>query len=137
MTAELVRQLHKLGTTIDIGVFDNSGQGDRRILEVAAPYLHTGVVIPCRGQLDISTVKFLRRYIVDNNIDVVHSHKYKTTFYSLLARRSTKSRLVTTYHNWLEDTLALKVYAALDKQLARYCDATVGVSHPIVDELRR
>ncbi len=137
MTAELVRQLHGLGVIVDVGVFDNNGRGDRRILEVAAPYLRESVVFPCRGQFDRSTIKALRRYVAERHIDVVHSHKYKTTFYGLLARRGSGARLISTYHNWLGDTLALKFYAALDKRLARYCDAAVGVSHPVVDELRR
>lgn len=137
MATELTRQLHALGATVDVGIFDNNGRGDRKILEVAAPYIHRGVVLPCRGQFDRSTIAALRQYIREQKIDVIHSHKYKTTFYALLARRGTGCRVVTTYHNWLGDTLPLRLYAALDKRLARFCDAAVGVSEPVTQELRR
>jgi len=137
MAAELVRQLHGLGVTVDVAVFDNAGRGDRTILEAAAPYIHDGQVIPCRGRVDKSTVAALRKYIARHRLDLIHSHKFKATSYSLLARWRLPCRLVATYHNWLTDTAALWLYAALDKRLAGYCDAAVGVSGPVVQELRR
>lgn len=137
MAAELVRQLHELGATVDVAVFDNAGRGDRTILKAAAPYIHDGQVIPCRGRVDPSTVRALRKSIARHHVDLIHSHKFKTTLYSLFARRHLPCRLVSTYHNWLTDTTALQVHAVLDKRLARYCDAAVGVSGPVVQELRR
>lgn len=137
MTAELVRQLHAMGVTIDLGVFDNDGRADKDILQVVAPYINDSLVIPCRRQLDWSAVRVLHRYLNQRRPDVIHSHKYKTTFYALLSRRNTPCRLIATYHNWLYDTLSLRFYAALDKRLARYCDAVVGVSEPVAQELRR
>jgi glycosyltransferase involved in cell wall biosynthesis len=137
MAAELVRQLHGLGVTVDVAVFDNAGRGDRTILEAAAPYIHEGQVIPCRGRVDKSTVATLRKYIAQHRLDLIHSHKFKGTLYSLLARWRIPCGVVVTYHNWLTDTAALRLYAALDKRSARYCDAAVGVSDPVVQELRR
>ena len=137
MAAILIRQLHELGVTVDVAVFENAGRGDRRILEVVAPYIREGLVVPCRGRLDRSTIVALRKYIVQYRLDLIHSHKYKTTLYSLLSRWHTPCRVVATYHNWLSDTMALRLYAALDKHLARFCDAAVGVSEQIARELRR
>lgn len=137
MTAELVHQLHVLGVTINIGVFNNDGRANNEILHVAAPYINNNLVIPCRRQFDWSTMRILHEYLNEWRPDVIHSHKYKTTFYALLSRRHTPCRLVATYHNWLYDTLPLRFYAALDKRLARYCDAVIGVSGPVTQELRR
>lgn len=136
MTIELVRQLHARGVTIDLGMFDNDGAANKQILDIAAPFIHDSLVIPCRGQFDWSAVRILHKYLNEQRPDVIHSHKYKATFYALLSRRHTPCRLVATYHNWLTDTLPLRFYAALDKRLARYCDAAVGVSEPVTQELR-
>jgi glycosyltransferase involved in cell wall biosynthesis len=136
MAAELVRQLHRKGVTVDLGVFDNAGRGDRRILDVAAPYIQEGIVIPCRGQIDASAIANLRGYVKRRAPDVIHSHAYKTTFYALLARWRTSCRLVATYHNWLTHTATLRFYMALDKRLARYCDAAVAVSGEVALALR-
>lgn len=137
MAAELVRQLDRLGVEVDVGVFDNAGRADRTILEAAGGHIRESVVVPCTGQMDWSAVRFLREYVGTRRINVLHSHKYKTTFYGLCARRGGQARLVATYHNWLTDTMPLKLYTALDKCLARFCDAAIGVSAPVVQELKR
>jgi len=136
MAAELVHQLHRMGVTVDVGVFDNAGRGDRRILDIAASHIQEGIVIPCQGQLDASAVATLRRYVKRREPDLIHSHAYKTTFYGLLARWRTSCRLVATYHNWLTHTATLRFYMALDKRLARHCDAAVAVSGQVALALR-
>jgi len=136
MAAELVRHTAPFGVESHIGIFDNGGRGDRQILE-ATKDLARGVVIPCSGQYDGTAVRAIADYVAAQRIDVVHSHKYKTTFHALLARRKRPFPLLATYHNWLEDSFMLKVYAFIDKRLARFVDANVGVSTVVAAELAR
>lgn len=136
MAAELVHQLDRLGVSVDVGVLDNSGRGDRTILAATAEHVRAGVVVPCAGQLDWHTLRFLRQHVRAQRISILHSHKYKTTFYALGAKSAGDARVIATYHNWLTDTWPLKVYAALDKGLARFCDAAVGVSRPVTETLK-
>jgi glycosyltransferase involved in cell wall biosynthesis len=136
MAAELVRHTAPFGVESHVGVFDNGGRGDRQILD-ATHELARGTVIPCAGQFDAAAVRAIADYVRDHRIDVVHSHKYKTTFHALLARRKQPFPLLATYHNWLEDSFMLKVYAFIDKRLARFCDANVGVSTVVAAELAR
>jgi glycosyltransferase involved in cell wall biosynthesis len=139
MAAELVRQLHALGVETDVAVLDNGGRGDRQILQVAASAIAEGVVLPCAGRYDRRTAPALRAHLARRRIDVVHSHKYKSSFYTLLALRGLAPRppLVATFHNWLYDTWKLRAYAWLDQRLARHCDAAVAVSAPIERTLLR
>lgn len=137
MATELVRHSAPLGVESHVGVFDNGGRGDRQILAATEPVGARGVVIPCLRQFDSGAVRAIADYVREHEIDVVHSHKYKTTFHALLARRRQAFPLLATYHNWLEDSLMLKAYAWIDKRLARYCDAAVGVSSVVAAELGR
>lgn len=136
MAAELVRHTVPFGVESHVGIFDNGGRGDRQILD-ATQDLARGVVIPCAGQYDGAAVRAVADYVRAQRIDVVHSHKYKTTFHALLARRKHEFPLLATYHNWLEDSFMLKVYAFVDKRLARFVDANVGVSTVVAAELAR
>lgn len=136
MAAELVRHTVAFGIESHVGIFDNGGRGDRQILEATREFAR-GTVIPCAGQYDGAAVRAIADYVRDHRIDVVHSHKYKTTFHALLARRKQRFPLLATYHNWLEDSFMLKVYAFVDKRLARFCDANVGVSTVVAAELAR
>jgi glycosyltransferase involved in cell wall biosynthesis len=135
MAAELIRHSVDCGVESHVGVFGNAGKGDCQIIDIARPYLTGNMVIPCKSQFDFATVKAIAQYVRDHDIDVVHSHKYKTTFHALLARRRQSFALVSTYHNWLKDSRSLKLYAAIDKLLARFCDAAIGVSAAVSQEL--
>jgi len=137
MAAELIRHSVEFGVESHVGIFDNAGKGDRQILDVARPFLAGSAVVPCASQFDFATIRAIARYVRHHRIDVVHSHKYKTTFHALLARRTQAFALISTYHNWLRDTRALKLYAVVDKLLARFCDAAIGVSAPVSQELLR
>lgn len=137
MAAELSRQLAALGVHIELAVFDNAGRGNAEIFERVGPAAAATHRIDCSGPFDPRAVARLRRLLRERRIDVVHSHKYKGTFYALAARAGLPCRVVTTYHNWLLDTRALRAYAALDKRVARFNDLCVGVSTPVTEELRR
>ena len=136
MVAELTRQLHHQGARVDIAVLDNAGRGDAQIFQEVAEAASATHVIPCNGRLDLDTLRALKNIKASRKIDVVHSHKYKTTFYAALARTK-DTALITTYHNWLYDTRALRAYAWVDKKLARLNELCVGVSTPVTHELRR
>ncbi|HTU66399.1 MAG TPA: glycosyltransferase family 4 protein [Steroidobacteraceae bacterium] len=136
MAAELVRHTISFGVESHIGIFDNGGRGNRQILDATRDFAR-GTVIPCAGQYDGAAVRAITEYVRAHDIDVVHSHKYKTTFHALLARRKRSFPLLATYHNWLEDSFLLKVYAFIDKRLARFVDANVGVSTVVAAELAR
>jgi glycosyltransferase involved in cell wall biosynthesis len=137
MAAELVRHSAALGIESQVGVFDNDGRGDRQILETIKPTGARGFVIPGRGQFDRAAVRAIADTVRDQSINVIHSHKYKTMFHALLARRRQPVPIIATYHNWLEENFRLKVYAWIDRRLARYADAAVGVSTPVTEVLRR
>jgi glycosyltransferase involved in cell wall biosynthesis len=136
MAAELVKQITALGATVDIAVLDNEGRGNEQIFEAVGHAAAATHRIRSRGKFDPSVVRALKRIKSSRGIDVVHSHKYKSTFYATFARNGA-SRLITTYHNWLCDTRALRLYAAVDKRLARFNDLCIAVSTPVATELRR
>jgi glycosyltransferase involved in cell wall biosynthesis len=135
MTAELVRQLHVLGVTVEVAVLDNAGAGNDQIFQAVGSSASHCSRLPCNGAFDFQTVAALKRYVRERQIDIVHSHKYKTTFYALAARLTQSFGVLTTYHNWLTDTPALRAYAMLDKCLARFNSQAVAVSTPIRQEL--
>lgn len=135
MAAELIHQLTETGVKNYLGVFYNNKNSNMDILKIVNPYLVDGVVFPCKGKMDIKTILLLRKYIRDNEIDIIHSHKYKTNFYSYIARLGTKSKLVSTCHNWLGYDFNMRFYAKLDKYILRNFNVVVGVSDEVVQEL--
>lgn len=136
MCAELVRQLAIAGARVDVAVLSNGGKGNAEIFDLVGEHAAATHWFPCARQFDFATVSALRRCVASRGIDVVHSHKYKTTFHAVAACAIGRFGLVTTYHNWILNTRALRFYAALDKRLARFNDTAVGVSTEIIEALR-
>src|SRR5581483_6246472 len=116
MAIELVRQLRALGAAPHVGLIETRGDAAAQIRERVADDAAECVLIPCSSQLDARVAGFLRRYIDDRGIDIVHAHGYKADFYALWSRRRAPVRLVATCHNWLGRSLKMRLYAALDKR---------------------
>jgi len=93
------------------------------------------VCFPCRGKFDFATILNLRRYIKGENIDVIHSHGYKSNLYAFFASLGMPVALVSTCHNWLGDEPKMKFYAALDKFFLRYFSHVVAVSSDVQKQL--
>ncbi len=137
MTIELARQLARLGVTVDIGVFDVQGTDNAELFAASTAVASEVHHIRCAGQIDRRAFAMVRDCLKRRTIDVTHSHKYKTTFYGMVAGAGLRTGLITTYHNWLTHTPALRLYAAIDKTLARFNDVAVAVSTPVAQELRK
>lgn len=89
------------------------------------------------GKFNWSAVSQLRRYIVANDVQVLHTHGYKTDVIGLLATRGTPCRIVSTPHGWSAQAgLALKVYEAIDRTVFPFFDAVVPLSEALFDELK-
>lgn len=136
MTEELVRGLARDGTVNHVVAFRNNNNSNVEILRTTAAYVEKSDIIACHGRLDLRALRALRRYLATHRIDIVHSHKYKTNLYALLARNN-GCGLVATCHNWRMSNAALRLYAAIDKRVLRGFDAVVAVSREIETELRR
>lgn len=137
MTVELIRQLHALGVENHVLMLDNAGRADTQVLEAAREHLAGSALLACAGALDLATFRSLGQYLRQHRIDLVHSHKYKTTFYALPVCHWQRRGLVTTYHNWIETSPALRAYARLDRALARFNHAAIAVSTPVAEVLRQ
>lgn len=90
------------------------------------------------GRVNWRAVTALRRFLVDERVDVLHTHGYKTDLIGLFATRGTACRLVTTPHGWSVDAgFKLVVYEWLDRAVFPFFDAVVPLSQKLYDELAR
>jgi glycosyltransferase involved in cell wall biosynthesis len=136
MTVELCRSSAVAGVECHLLSFDNRGRGDfeaaRRLEGVCASVS----VTRADRQYDRVAVESIRRIVEEARIDILHSHKYKTTFHALLARRTLEVALITTHHNWIDESLTDRLYGMIDRQMTRFVDVAVGVSEKVVGQLR-
>jgi len=90
------------------------------------------------GRFNFSGVTALRRFIRERQIDIVHTHGYKTDLMGLLATLGTGCRIVSTPHGWSVNAgFALRVYEALDRMSFAFMDAVAPLSDDLQRELVR
>lgn len=93
-------------------------------------------VFEAPGRLSLSAVGQLRAFIRDNDIDLLHTHFYKTDILGCFATRGTHCRIMTTPHGWSTNAgMKLRVYESLDRIAFRFHDAVVPLSEDLHREL--
>lgn len=95
-------------------------------------------VFEAYGRINWSAILQLRRFLLSNNIQILHTHGYKTDIIGLLASWRTPCRLVSTPHGWsIRAGVKLKIYETLDRLIFRFFDAIVPLSDAIFNELKK
>jgi len=136
MLVNLAKGLHELGLRCVIGVFENSSDPHTEVAERARKNSLPVILIPCKGRLDGTAVRTLLSHIRNNQIDIVHTHGYKASFYAWLAGRNLRIPLVATCHNWTRATIPLRLYAFVDLLVLKRFRRVVAVSLEIAKALQ-
>jgi glycosyltransferase involved in cell wall biosynthesis len=90
------------------------------------------------GRFNFSSISSLRRYVREHQIDIIHTHGYKTDIVGLLATAGTNTRIVSTPHGWSVNAgIALRVYEAIDRLSFAFMDAVAPLSDDLQRELVR
>jgi glycosyltransferase involved in cell wall biosynthesis len=134
-----------LGRLVDKGKFTFSiicfdrGDGNSEKLSHRAKKIGIEVIlIPVKGRLDLAAIANIKRYIIEKNIDICHSHDFKSNFYSLLASMNMKVKLVTTAHGSTRDSMMKRIYLYIDENIIyKYFQKIVAVSENIKKQLTR
>ena len=90
------------------------------------------------GKLSLAAVSAIREFIRSNDIDILHTHGYKTDILGMLAARRTSCKTVATPHGWSVNAgFKLQVYEVLDRLAFSGIDAVVPLSPDILAGLNR
>lgn len=92
------------------------------------------------SQFNILTFIKLKRFIMGNKIDIVHTHGARAGFYGRLAAKWANAAIIlSTVHcsicNYSVSMLRKKIYLFLDKLTSYFCDKLICVSNSIADDL--
>jgi glycosyltransferase involved in cell wall biosynthesis len=96
------------------------------------------VVFEAPGRISAPAIGALRRFIRERNVDVLHTHFYKSDLLGRLAVRGTGCRIVSTPHGWSTNAgLKLQAYETLDRLAFYAFDAVCPLSQDLYDGLAR
>jgi glycosyltransferase involved in cell wall biosynthesis len=122
------------GCDVTIGTLEMESQESKQLSGEAAVQGFSVKPVYCRGRVDLSAIRQLRRFITDNAIDVVHTHGYKADIYGFAAVQG-RSTLVATVHSREPIHKSVKVYTRVDGWALRSFDRIVTVTPQLQQRL--
>jgi len=96
-------------------------------------------VIPIKvnGRLDFKAIAVMRKVMKASEVNLFHSHDFKSNFYGLLASNRLNIKRVTTAHGSTRDSLLKRAYLYLDEHIIYgYFDKIVAVSERLANQLK-
>jgi len=75
--------------------------------------------LKCHGRFDLGAVFRLKKYLVENQIDILHTHNYKSDVIGFLASRMAGIPIVATAHGFTDVTRSVSLYEKLDRWVLR------------------
>lgn len=133
----LIRHLDKSQINSIVGVVRDDPKFNPPLIQHAKELGFDTHMIEAPGRFNWKSVTELRKYLVNQNVDVLHTHFYKTDIIGLLAAYCTDCHLVTTPHGWsVKAGVTLKIYEAIDRRAFKWFDAVVPLSDDLYDRLQ-
>jgi glycosyltransferase involved in cell wall biosynthesis len=137
----LAKALHRAGDSVVVGVFSNLHCGKNSVAERAR---NAGLRVfepECNGRFDPHTVRAIRAFLLEEGVQMLHTHGYKADLYGSTARAGTDIPIVATCHHGVDrhptEDLSMWIYDRIDLLALRAFDRVVAVSEPIAAWLRK
>ena len=131
---ELASKSRLLGANVTVSALKNSCNPNTELAEAAQRVGLPTLIIPCGGRLDAGVTETLAEKIRNTDVQIVHSHNYKSNYYARHASARTGAHWIVTNHG-RRAGFKLLLYALFDALLVRRADRIVAVSPKIADQL--
>ena len=93
--------------------------------------------IEMHARFSLSAIRALTRLIKQRDIDIIHTHGYKSDILGLIAARISGIKAVSTPHGFGEPSdIKLKAFIKLGKFAMRFCDSIVPLSEQLMEEIK-
>ncbi len=110
-----------------VGAINNSHNPHLEIIEEAKNLGLNTVIFDSRGKFDLGTIGAIKRFIIENKIDIVHTHNYKSDFIGFIATKLAGAKWIATHHGWIGTDKKLKLYEKMDSFILKRAQKIVSV----------
>ncbi len=133
----LMKRLPEDGIETTLACIENYISGDKSLLEHAITANLNVVEVPCKSRMDFNTIKSLITHCKENQIDVIHSHDYKSHFYAAIVAKLAHCRQVATLHGKTFGGLKNRIYECVENLLLRPASHITVVSEQLYSALSK
>jgi glycosyltransferase involved in cell wall biosynthesis len=120
------------GITSYVGALNNHHNPHLEIIEEAKRLGLNTVVFDSKGKFDLTTIKTIKKFIIENKIDIVHTHNYKSDLMGMFATKfSSTTKWMATHHGWIGTDQKLEFYEKIDSFILKSSQKVVLVSQKV------
>lgn len=116
------------GITHVIGALNNQHNPHLEIIEEAQKRGFNTAVFESKGPFDFSTIGHVAKYVLQNNINIIHTHNYKSNLIGAWAARKSRKKWIATIHGWIGTDAKLRWYEKIDGFILKFAHQVVCVS---------
>jgi len=115
-----------------------TNQDDKTLLNKAEEIGIKTFVLEVKGNFSLfDLISKLSDYLVKNNIDILHTHGYKSDIVGYFSSRKASIKVISTPHGWdLQSGIKVKIYDILDRFVLRFFDKVVPLSNALKMSLK-
>ena len=125
---DCARSLQDTEYNIIIGAFSGGKQKTNAYAEEAISRGLTVLNIEERSAFDMRVVKRIFDIVDEHNIDIIHTHDFRSNLFGIVCGKIKRRPVITTVHGWIANDMKGKIYTIIDKLLLRLFDRIITVS---------
>ncbi|MBM9514557.1 glycosyltransferase [Desulfogranum marinum] len=134
----LIKYLDPQKVVSVVGVIKDDPKQDAKLCQEAKALGYETIEFEAHGKVNFSIIKQLKKYLVDERIDILHTHFYKTDIVGLLATRGISCKIISTPHGWSKNgDIKLWCYEMLDRIALPFMDAVAPLSEDLYQPLKK
>lgn len=137
----LAESFEKKGNEVIVCAFNDLRNPHTEIVDKAKSMGLMTITLDSKGRFDFSLIKKLQDVLIGNNIDIIHTHNYKSNIIGALAVKKLNIPIVSTAHGFTDATTRISVYELLDRFfLKHYFNGVAVMSQkmlPRIDENKK
>ena len=120
-----------------LACIENYINGDQSLLDRAREAGLDALEIPCKSRMDFNTVRNIVAVCKQKEVDIIHSHDYKSHFYGIIAARLSGCQQVATLHGKTFGNMKNRLYELVENTLLRLVSHITVVSEPLYEVLSK
>ena len=122
----------------DLAVTLEANSQDLELVKMYRQLCGEAFEVPMSNSFDISVVNRLVELIKQRNIDVIHTHGYKSDILGIMAARKAGIKVVVTPHGFENaDDLKLRTFIWMGCQSMRFADKVVPLSPQLCEDVSK
>ncbi len=133
---EVAVGLRERGIEISVSSFVNPGIANADYLEVARKNDLITHEIQESAMFDRQVIDQIISICASENIDIIHSHEFRSNIYGLYVSKKLKLPLISTAHGWVTNSIKRKIFSVIDKLLLSFFfDKVIAVSNSVAGKI--